>query len=137
MSRGPIEDSYWIEPGKLLAGEYPGARDEGEARHKLRRLLDAGITLFIDLTEAGEYGLKPYASLLPGEAAIPAQAIPAEAENRRQVEHRLTVLQAGTPLRMPWQCPATICTRGGWFTQTVDGAFTELGSIARCYEVSI
>lgn len=26
---------------------------------------------------------------------------------------------------------------GGWFTQTVDGAFTELGSIARCYEVSI
>jgi hypothetical protein len=24
---------------------------------------------------------------------------------------------------------------GGWFTQTVDGTFTELGNIARYYEV--
>ena len=24
----PIPDSYWVVPGRLLAGEYPGARSE-------------------------------------------------------------------------------------------------------------
>ena len=69
MSRGPIEDSYWVRPGRLLAGEYPGSLEDQEARAKLRQLLGADVTLFIDLTEAGEYGLKPYASLLEEEAA--------------------------------------------------------------------
>jgi hypothetical protein len=53
-------------PGKLLAGEYPGAREPGEARKKLRRFLDAGVRYFIDLTEVGE--LEPYAELLTKEA---------------------------------------------------------------------
>ena len=25
----PIPESYWVLPGRLLAGEYPGARDQG------------------------------------------------------------------------------------------------------------
>ncbi len=58
----PIPDSYWVEPGRLLAGEYPGALDPDAARDKLRRFLDASITLFLDLTQAGE--LEPYAPLL-------------------------------------------------------------------------
>lgn len=63
----PIADSYWIsEPslpaGRLLAGEYPGAKDPAAARAKLERFLDAGVTTFIDLTEEDEYGLRPYAA---------------------------------------------------------------------------
>ena len=53
-------------PGKLLAGEYPGAHKPEEARKKLRQFLDAGVRHFIDLTEVGE--LKPYAALLVEEA---------------------------------------------------------------------
>jgi predicted protein tyrosine phosphatase len=79
MSRGPIPDSYWVDPGELLAGEYPGSRHEGEARHKLRQLLSAKVTLFLDLTEEGEYGLKPYAPLLREEAG----ALGCSVEHRR------------------------------------------------------
>lgn len=64
----PIPDSYWVEPGRLLAGEYPGAPDLDAAQDRLRRFLDAGITLFVDLTQAGECGLKPYVPLLRGQA---------------------------------------------------------------------
>ena len=47
-------DCYWVQEGQLLAGEYPGHRDEVPARQKLGDLLDAGIRTFVDLTEAGE-----------------------------------------------------------------------------------
>jgi ADP-ribosyl-[dinitrogen reductase] hydrolase len=66
----PDPNTYWVIPGKLLAGEYPGALDSEEARKKLRRFLDAGVRHFIDLTEAGE--LEPYAELLTEEAGARA-----------------------------------------------------------------
>ena len=78
----PIADSYWVVPGRLLAGEYPGAWQKADARAKLGRLLDAGVTDFINLTEAGEYGLKPYAYLLPAEAARRGTIV---AHHRRQI----------------------------------------------------
>ena len=62
----PDPNTYWVFPGKLLAGEYPGARDPEEARKRLRKFLAAGVGHFIDLTEAGE--LEPYAELLSEEA---------------------------------------------------------------------
>jgi protein-tyrosine phosphatase len=65
----PIPDSYWAVPGRLLAGEYPAHPDETKARNKLRALLDAGVEAFVDLTEEGEYRLRPYAGLLAEEAA--------------------------------------------------------------------
>jgi protein-tyrosine phosphatase len=61
----PDPNTYWVIPGKLLAGEYPGARDPEEARGRLRKFLGAGFRHFIDLTEAGE--LEPYAELLDKE----------------------------------------------------------------------
>jgi protein-tyrosine phosphatase len=67
MSNTPIDDSYWLVPGRLLAGEYPGAKTKDEARRKLRSFLDAGIDFFLDLTEEGE-GLEPYSQLLQEEA---------------------------------------------------------------------
>ena len=62
----PDPNTYWVVPGKLLAGEYPGARDPEEARGRLRRFLAAGVRHFIDLTEVGE--LTPRAELLTEEA---------------------------------------------------------------------
>jgi hypothetical protein len=87
----PIPDSYWVEPGRLLAGEYPGARYDVQARAKLRRLLGAGVTLYLDLTEPSEYGLRPYAPLLQSEAA--ALGLESGA-----VEHRrMSIPDLGTP----------------------------------------
>jgi hypothetical protein len=61
--RRPLENSYWVLPGRLLAGESPSAATEIATRARLRRLLAAGIDFFLDLTEAGERA--PYQSLLP------------------------------------------------------------------------
>ena len=63
--RRPIENCYWVVPGQLLAGEYPGARDVASTRAKIGALLEAGITAFIDLTRE-EDGLLPYMHLLQG-----------------------------------------------------------------------
>lgn len=58
----PLPNTYWIEAGRLLAGEYPGSPRDADAESRLRRLLGAGIDYFIDLTEAHE--LPEYASAL-------------------------------------------------------------------------
>jgi hypothetical protein len=84
----PIPDSYWVWPGRLLAGEYPGARTEDRARRKLARLQQAGVTYFLDLTEAGEYGLRPYAPLLQ-EMAGPS--------GRPLVHRRMPIPDGATP----------------------------------------
>jgi hypothetical protein len=55
----PFDDCYWVVPDKLLAGEYPGAPFPWQSRIKLLRLLDAGITHFLDLTSKQD-PLKPY-----------------------------------------------------------------------------
>src|SRR5262249_60808008 len=62
MLNTPIDDSYWLVPGRLLAGEYPGVKTKDEARRKLRAFLDAGVKVFLDLAAESE-GLEPYKSL--------------------------------------------------------------------------
>ena len=43
MSLPSDPDCYWVEPGRLMAGEYPGDWNKRSARRKLRALLDAGV----------------------------------------------------------------------------------------------
>lgn len=86
MPAPPIPDAYWVVPGRLLAGEYPGAKADPAARHKLRLFLDAGVTFFLDLTEADE--LAPYATLLQEEAT---------SRNMAVEHHRLPIPDLGTP----------------------------------------
>lgn len=64
----PHNNCYWIRPGRLLAGEYPGHQVNATARQKINKILDTGITVFIDLTGPGD-SLRPYAPLLYEEAA--------------------------------------------------------------------
>ncbi len=61
----PYDRSYWVAPGKLLAGYYPGDPDHAGTVAKLGALLDTGIRAFVDLTEEQELnrwgiGLAPY-----------------------------------------------------------------------------
>jgi len=62
----PISESYWVEPGRLLAGEYPGYFDEELTRKRIDALLEAGFDTFIDLTRPDE--IPPYAQTLFDEA---------------------------------------------------------------------
>lgn len=59
----PHNQSFCVVPDRFLAGNYPGDKTDAAARKKLGPILDAGVNVFIDLTEAGE--LKPYGHLLP------------------------------------------------------------------------
>jgi len=52
--RAPTPQSYWVLPGKLLAGAYPGADVLHATRQVLQSLLDAGIRQFINLMASGE-----------------------------------------------------------------------------------
>jgi len=60
----PLANSYWVEPGRLLAGEYPGSSvSDTDAADRIQRLLQAGVTSFVDLTMEEE--LPTYDDLLP------------------------------------------------------------------------
>jgi hypothetical protein len=84
----PIPNSYWVRPGQLLAGEYPADWHAVASRSRLRQLLQAGITFFLDLSEPGEHGLQSYTSWLQQEAASLGRV----AEHRR-----LPIKDRGTP----------------------------------------
>jgi hypothetical protein len=62
----PISESYWVEPGHLLAGEYPGQFDHERTRKRVDALIEAGFDTFIDLTNPNE--TFPYANILLEEA---------------------------------------------------------------------
>jgi hypothetical protein len=67
----PIENCYPVAE-RFFAGEYPRTPEDSDAPPKLVALLDAGVTLFVDLTEPDERTwkgpLRPYADLLPALA---------------------------------------------------------------------
>ncbi len=75
MPTPPLANSYWLLPGQLLAGEYPAFVGSDEANSRITSLLDAGVTFFLDLTVAGEYGMKSYDALAQEVAASRGKAI--------------------------------------------------------------
>lgn len=77
----PFPNAYVVLGARLIAGEYPGAKDLPAARAKVRALLDAGVTHVIDLTCPGE--LTPYAELLAEEAS--ARGLPQVHHRRRPI----------------------------------------------------
>lgn len=69
----PLPNSYWVLPGRLLAGEHPSGGAEGEAPARIQRLSGAGIDCYLDLTEEGEQ--PDYRRLLPTHAEYLRSAI--------------------------------------------------------------
>ncbi len=68
----PFPRSYWVVPGKLLAGCYPGSANKEEACSKLKVLLDHGIRHVINLMEPDElnWSGKPFVSYEEQMASI-------------------------------------------------------------------
>lgn len=48
------EWTYWLEPGRILAGCLPSSQEPGELREKIQALLAAGVRTFVNLMEAEE-----------------------------------------------------------------------------------
>jgi len=79
----PFPRSYWVVPGKFLAGYYPGSRDPATAKEKLKSLLEHGIRHIINLMEKDEKNFsdevfQPYEyqlQLLAKEIDIPVKVI--------------------------------------------------------------
>ena len=63
-----LADAYWVIPDKFLAGPYPRGWHDEVIIGKLDTLLNADISLFINLTEKGES--TSYAELLYRQADI-------------------------------------------------------------------
>ena len=117
---------YWVVPGRFLATEYPGHKTVDKARQKLSALIEAGVTSFVDLTEAGERTwdgspMVPYDSLLPVDVAyrrfaIPDTSVIADDGYDEIVDYIRAELDAGKVV-------ATHCWGGKGRTGTVVGAF--------------
>ena len=70
-SSTPFPGSYWVIPGTLLAGAYPGGRDAKSTEHRLAALLDAGIHSVINLMSDEEiFEHAPGEVFLPYEDAL-------------------------------------------------------------------
>lgn len=50
----PFDGSYWVIPGLLLAGAYPGSQAAREREKKATGLLESGIRLVVNLMEPHE-----------------------------------------------------------------------------------
>lgn len=63
----PFPRSYWVVPGRLLAGEYPGNRDSGIAAERIQALFGAGIRCIVNLMEPEEVNFagEPFADYAP------------------------------------------------------------------------
>jgi ADP-ribosyl-[dinitrogen reductase] hydrolase len=69
----PPPGAYWVDPGRLLAGAYPGHGDPDIGAQRIRRLLELGIDWFVDLTWPDE--LPQYETLLPSPYDPAARAV--------------------------------------------------------------
>jgi ADP-ribosyl-[dinitrogen reductase] hydrolase len=116
----PLPNSYWVVPGKLLAGEYPLARSGADGPLRLKQLMDCGVSVFVDLTEADECA--PYEPLLPDGAAhvrlaVPDQDIPGYIEDMLRIQAEIAAA-IGTG-----RCVYLHCRAGIGRTGTAIGCF--------------
>jgi hypothetical protein len=110
----PFPRSYWVQPGRLLAGCYPGAPGHRELLRKLDGLLDAGIRAVINLMEPEETdhqgrAFSPYEDALSSLAVaqgvamnclrlpIPDQCVPTRETMRQILDAIDAFLERGLP----------------------------------------
>jgi hypothetical protein len=137
----PFDRSYWVEPGRLLAGYYPGSENEETAAAKLRNLLDAGTRCLVNLVEENEVSYKtgrplrwyhPLATQLAAEQhlevaclriAIRDQHVPSSATMKRILDAIDGALQKEQPTYVH-------CWGGHGRTGTVVGCYLARHGIA-------
>lgn len=116
----PVVNSYWVTPGKLLGGEYPGGETAAETARRLREFALAGVDCFVNLTRPGE--LPPYSTLLPADTRyvhlpILDHGLPVDPDYMRQILSAVgSALEAG-------RCVYVHCRMGIGRTGTVLGCW--------------
>uniref|UniRef100_A0A6C0F341 Tyrosine specific protein phosphatases domain-containing protein n=1 Tax=viral metagenome TaxID=1070528 RepID=A0A6C0F341_9ZZZZ len=55
---GPIAESNWVVPGKLIAGAFPGYTDDIENTNSLIKILNCGVTKFVCMQEEYNVAIK-------------------------------------------------------------------------------
>jgi hypothetical protein len=90
----PFDRSYWVVPGRFLAGAYPGDPVPGAAEKKLGAILAAGIRCFVDLTSDEDRNLF-------GQLLVPYQDLVTEIAGRRfrTTYRRMPITDLQVPLR--------------------------------------
>jgi rhodanese/phosphatase family protein len=88
----PLPNTYWVLPGRLLAGEHPYGKDDADTLRRLDQLRDAGINYFVDLTEENE--MPSYRGLLPEQShylrcSIRDTEVPAAIEHMQELQSRI------------------------------------------------
>ena len=73
MQKVPAERAYWAEPGRVLAGAFPGHPNEPESARRIRAFLDVGIRTSVNLMFDDEVDhdgnlFKPYEPIVEREA---------------------------------------------------------------------
>lgn len=99
----PVNESYWVESGRLLAGEHLGHWEDSVVRRRLCALLDAGVRVFIDLSERADAvrNYKPMLDKLARERGIVAdyrwEPLPSDTvpENIEDVLYVLRAIENG------------------------------------------
>lgn len=122
----PHDYCYWLPDCRVLAGDYPYSPNPAAGLAKLRRLLDAGVTTFVDLTQPRE--LEPYEHALREEAQ--ARGI--------QVEHvRLPIRDMDVPSRARMgeilDAIDAACAAGGTVYVHCWGGVGRTGTVVGCY----
>lgn len=93
----PFEHCYWLLPGRMLAGEHPGARGAPALMaQRLHALQTRGILCFIDLTTAHD-PLPPYTPLAGRRLGFPIGdfGIPSRTTMRAALDAIAAALEAG------------------------------------------
>ena len=133
----PFPNAYWVLPGKLLAGPYPGDPFPDAEDERLRRLARSGIRCVIDLTEDGEadyYGFDRYLDKLKQHAG----------NDGKIVVRRIPIRDRGVPSKLDMKrildeidlalaedCPVYVhCIGGIGRTGTVVGCYLARHGIA-------
>ena len=88
----PLPNSYWVLPGRLLAGEHPDGGSVSATRSRISKLLAAGVRSFVDLTHPDE--LPSYRELLPEGIGyqnfpMPDHSVPESLQQMREVQRAL------------------------------------------------
>ncbi len=137
--------SYWVVPGQLLAGEYPGEIAIELTEKRIRALLHSRIRTFIDLTDEDE--INEDAKIIPAYRSILRRV--SDEEHEQTTYANIPVEDRGIPSPWTLRCILDVidrsiadenavyvhCWAGRGRTGTVVGCYLRRHSLAESSDV--